>query len=431
MDTGFIGVIADDLTGAMDAGMQLLAKGLRIRAALTVDDLEAVITGADVVVANTQSRNIDPESAYGQVKAALQRLAAGGCRAWYKKIDSTLRGNIGAEIRAALDSGIFDLVVAAPALPFNKRTTVGGVHYVGGVELAETELAKDPFAPIAYSEIGEIIKSQFDAPVGHLDLAVVRQGSEKLARTAGEYLAAGFRVLTADAEVGEDLEQIAAAAGMMPASTLLCGSAGLFQYLDKAYAFPAPSGGQGSSQTLLGAPVLVLSGSPAQMSKQQIRCVENMLGDTVVLRCDIASVPEEEVSGRVGEVIETVVSHLRAGTNVVLDAAGTGKEAILRQSQGSRRQLDSASALVQQLVRDTSAAAASVPLGALVLFGGDTAVSALKGLGGQGIEISSEVEPYIPLGRLIGGAYSGLPVVTKAGGFGSEQSLLHILELVR
>jgi uncharacterized protein YgbK (DUF1537 family) len=424
---GLIGVIADDLTGAMDAGMQLLAKNVQIRTALTVDDLDAVVAGADVVVANTQSRNIDPRIAHGQVKAALGKLLAGGCRAWYKKIDSTLRGNIGAELRAALESGIFALVIVAPALPFNKRTTVNGVHYVDGVRLAEIELAKDPFAPIACSEVGEIIRNQFEVPVGHLDLSAVRQGGAVLRKKAEEYLAAGIRVLAADAEEEQDLQNIAAAAGLLSGKTLLCGSAGLFQHFDRAYPIPGRSGEPRADIALEELPVLVLSGSPAQMSKRQIRYAEVRRDGTVVIRCDVTAAPEAELTGSMQRVAEIVVNHLRAGKNVVLDAAGESKESILLQSWGDRGRLDHYSALVQKLVRDTASAAAQAGISALVLFGGDTAVSALKGLGGQGIEIIGEVEPYIPLGRLIGGAYSGLPVVTKAGGFGGEKSLIRIL----
>jgi len=436
MSLSLIGLIADDLTGAMDAGMQLLSRRLAIHTALTVDDVEAVMAGADVVVANTQSRNIDPHAAYRQVRTALDKLAAGGCRAWYKKIDSTLRGNIGAELKAVLDSGVFDLVITAPALPYNKRTTINGIHYVDGVELAEIELAKDPFAPIAYSEIGSIIKTQFEGEVGHLPLDTVRRGSGALAAKAKEYLAAGIKVLTADAETERDLRQIASAAGVLPCRVLLCGSAGLFRYLDEAYSLANPRG-EGEKPKVdrepyappEGAPVLVLSGSPAQMSKRQIQYLEDRRPDTVVVAADIAAVPEGEAAAKTMEVISTVIGHLRAGKNVALDAAGTSKEAILSQTRGMREQLDRFSSTVQTLLRDAAAAAAAqVPLAALVLFGGDTAVAVLKQLGGQGIAIVNELEPYIPLGRLIGGAYAGLLVVTKAGGFGSEDSLLRILE---
>lgn len=440
---GLVGVIADDLTGAMDAGMQLIGKNLRICTALTAEDLESVIDGADVVVVNTQSRNIDPQQAYGNVKAVVRQLVTSGCQAWYKKIDSTLRGNVGAEIKAVLDSQIFDLVIVAPALPFNKRTTVGGIHFVDGVKLAEIELAKDPFAPIYHSAIAEIINSQFAAQIGHLELAAVREGGKALAQKAAEYLAFEVKIVVADAESEQDLHNIATAARLLPCKTLLCGSAGLFQYLDEAYPIPASQGDQTTGLRMAdrredapaysapdGAPVLVLSGSPAQMSKKQIRYLDNRRQDTVVISFDITEVPEAETGDSIEQVISNVLGHLQAGRNVVLDAAGVSKEFILKRTQGNSQQLDYYSSLVQKLVRDTAIAAARTRLSALVFFGGDTAVTVLKALGGKGIAIAKEVEPYIPLGRLIGGAYSGLPVVTKAGGFGNEQSLIRILELL-
>ena len=57
----------------------------------------------------------------------------------------------------------------------------------------------------------------------------------------------------------------------------------------------------------------------------------------------------------------------------------------------------------------------------LVLVGGDTAVAALAAFGAHGLRIQREVQPGIPQGRLVGGPHHGLPVVTKAGAFGSPQ----------
>ena len=65
-----------------------------------------------------------------------------------KKVDSTLRGNIAAEV-AALDRFYKpELVVFMPALPALGRTTVNGIHCLKGVPLTETELASDPKNPV-------------------------------------------------------------------------------------------------------------------------------------------------------------------------------------------------------------------------------------------------------------------------------------------
>jgi len=65
------------------------------------------------------------------------------------------------------------------------------------------------------------------------------------------------------------------------------------------------------------------------------------------------------------------------------------------------------------------------------LFGGDTAFAAAEGLGAKGIEIKGQLEPYIPYGEWIGGVSPGLPVVTKAGGFGKENSLVELFKNFR
>lgn len=59
----------------------------------------------------------------------------------------------------------------------------------------------------------------------------------------------------------------------------------------------------------------------------------------------------------------------------------------------------------------------------VILTGGDTAKAVCRHLGVSGIQLLREVEPGIPLGRLVGD--TPLPVVTKAGAFGSELSLSH------
>lgn len=59
----------------------------------------------------------------------------------------------------------------------------------------------------------------------------------------------------------------------------------------------------------------------------------------------------------------------------------------------------------------------------LFLTGGETAVYCCQALGATGIEVISEVTPGIPIGRLVGGPFQGLPIVTKAGAFGDISAI--------
>ena len=55
----------------------------------------------------------------------------------------------------------------------------------------------------------------------------------------------------------------------------------------------------------------------------------------------------------------------------------------------------------------------------VMVTGGTTALKLLNGTGGEGIEVRREIEPGVPLGRVVGGRLDNVGIITKAGGFGS------------
>lgn len=79
------------------------------------------------------------------------------------------------------------------------------------------------------------------------------------------------------------------------------------------------------------------------------------------------------------------------------------------------------------------AAAALVRQGAdgLFLTGGETAVSCCRALQATGISLTGEVMSGIPAGRLIGGPFAGLPVVTKAGAFGGSGAIVEAVGVLK
>ena len=89
-------LIADDLTGAADSGVQFVKKGfttaLLLGGGWPID--------AEVLVVDTDSRGDPPEIARAKVHAAASSLPT--VEFTYKKMDSTLRGNPGAELCAIM-----------------------------------------------------------------------------------------------------------------------------------------------------------------------------------------------------------------------------------------------------------------------------------------------------------------------------------------
>lgn len=426
------GVIADDLTGAMDAGVQMLEKDYVVRVALDIDKLSEWENESDVIIVSTESRNVAAESAYERVAEALKEFQKENCRIIYKKIDSTLRGNVGIELRAVLEYGGMDGVIVAPALPFNGRTTVGGIHYVYGSPLKNTELAKDPYSPVYESEISKIIHEQYGADVGMITIKAIRNGREAVISEIEKNLRENKRLMVADAIDDGDLRNIVRSCGSYPGKILLCGSAGLFKYIDGAGSYEKLRGHKRMHlpRRKKSSPVLVLSGSPANMSKLQIERLEKECGRTFILRCSVAEYlgNQEQYESVCKKSAEQVLDKLRQGMHVVVDASGESKENILNQYQENHEDLLWVRKKILRYLEEIAVAAVDQEkLRGLVLFGGDTAVAVTKRLGAGGVEITREIEPYIPLGLLIGGAHERLPVVTKSGGFGREDSLVSII----
>jgi uncharacterized protein YgbK (DUF1537 family) len=65
--------------------------------------------------------------------------------------------------------------------------------------------------------------------------------------------------------------------------------------------------------------------------------------------------------------------------------------------------------------------------GAIILAGGATAREVCRQLQAIGVRLSGELQPGIAIGVLEGGQWAGVPVVTKAGGFGGENALLDVV----
>ena len=99
-----IGIIADDLTGANDTALQFHFKGCNTQVILDYSKManESSITQAWAL--STESRNIVPETAVERVEIATKNFIENyNIEHFYKKIDSTLRGNIALETMKMLE----------------------------------------------------------------------------------------------------------------------------------------------------------------------------------------------------------------------------------------------------------------------------------------------------------------------------------------
>ena len=255
-------VIADDLTGANDTGVQFAKQGLKTLVLLCAPGSPSELD-EDVLVVDTQSRALSPTEAYRKVtETALLFKNRDRFQTLYKKIDSTLRGNLGTEIDAIMDACGLELAIVAPAFPENGRMTVGGCHFLGNAPLEATEISRDPLCPVTESHIPTLMAKQTKRTVGHIGIKSVIAGTEGILEAMRQLDAAGRKILVCDAWQEEHLKMIALAAVRLDRPILWVGSAGLAEYVPMALGLGAASADK--------KPVVVIAGSVSNVTRGQV-----------------------------------------------------------------------------------------------------------------------------------------------------------------
>jgi uncharacterized protein YgbK (DUF1537 family) len=386
-----IAIIADDLTGAADAGVQLVHAGYRT--AVCFRESEVLADDLDAVSFDTDSRTMPAGFAAKRVLEAAR--ATREARIVYKKLDSTLRGNVAVELAAALGGARRDLAIVAPAFPAAGRTTVGGTQRVNGLPVDETEMADDPHTPVQVGHVPSLLDEAFSS-VGVLSIGDLAD-SERVRRALEE-----SECVVADAERDADLEALVRAVPD-PTRVLWAGSAGLAFALGSIY--PGPCAGDVGVQRAPVRPVLVVVGSLSGVAREQLRRLVGEYGEV--------DVPVEAEG----------VSALERTVVAARDAL-VGRACAVVHSPEERG--DSSESVLGSLAEVAVGLSERGLFGGLVLTGGATAVGVARRLGATGIRLEGEVETGVPMGTLIGPR--PYPVVTKAGGFGGPDTLVGAVE---
>lgn len=411
-----LAVIADDLTGAADTGIQFRPALAPIylvgHRSLAVDAFEPPARALSIF---TASRGQSPAEARRTVSAACRALGRLDPRRIYKKIDSALRGNIGAELEAAMAALDIEVSFIAPAFIEQGRTTVEGVHRIHGTPVAETEMGRDPVAPVRESRLAEWIARQARFPIAHVGLAALDRGLAAAAGAIDRAVARGARHVTFDAAAPEHLDRIAGLALDRYPEALLCGSAGLARSMARRLGAgrpAAPSAVRNRAGGALAGHWLFVCGSASERLRRQVGVLVDRAGVGIeTLAPD--GLTAGRASGRRSAAVQRAARRLAVG-DLVLNLGPPSPETA---------SIDPA-ALTARLADVAAAVAAAVRPGRLFLSGGDTALAVLERLDARAIRLECELGSGLVYGVLVGGLLEGVPVVTKAGAFGPPDALL-------
>jgi uncharacterized protein YgbK (DUF1537 family) len=386
-----IGIIADDLTGASDTAVQFVRVGWD-----TELQLRPYATRASVIAITTDSRNQSAPDAANAVAATVTRLREAGITHIYKKIDSTLRGHVSAEVQAALRNwSPRAIAIVCPAFPAAGRTVIDGELRVNGVPVAQTATSSDPVSPVTESHIPTMLRA------GH----VVRESAES-AQDFAERITRGGRVVVVDATTDDDLRWLATAVVLLGADAIPVGSAGLARHLASAW------------RTETAVPAVVIVTSLQDVARRQAAAVEG----AGAFRYEPA--PADLIDDRAWmRSSSKILDELDQSHATLLLTAPTDRSRSLPATLIPNRFAELTARIITQRARGSIAG--------VVVTGGDGARALVDGLGATGITLRDEVAAGVPIGTLVGGRAEGLPVVTKAGGFGNEDALVQAVQAVQ
>ncbi|WP_298997892.1 four-carbon acid sugar kinase family protein [uncultured Desulfovibrio sp.] len=428
-----IAVIADDFTGANDNGALLAAKGFSSATCLGLAHWNPKeFTQCDAVCLNAESRLLHREDAYKAVYDAVTEFNKEKPALVSKRIDSTLRGNVGAELEAAIKAmddthgHSQTLAVLVASYPHSGRICVGGYQIVHGVPLERSPIAKDAATPVHHTAVLKIIADQTSLPCGFVSLEKVLAGPAAVRETIEAARAQGCRAVVCDAVSDDDIAVIAQSLADAP-YPLVSLDPGPFTSELAAARIEAPRAEFENR-------IFLTVGSTSELTRVQLETLR------LAHPCHIVSMNvrkvlagEAESQAECRRVLEAVFAAPEEAKVLGVCTAASKEDVFSMQemsqtlgiapSEISRRINMALAHVAQEALKNEN-----LRIGGLYTSGGEVTVSVMRTLKAGGFSVRIMVLPLAVYGHIIGGEHPDLPMITKGGFVGDKDSLVECME---
>ena len=366
-------ILGDDLTGCCDAAAAFAHGPSRVVFLSEDSALDVPPTGTLSIC--TASRQQAPQVAASRIRSAITRLGSPSSCHWFKKIDSTLKGNVAEEVTACLEASIATIAVLTPAFPQQGRVVRNG-------NLETRGMSRSLALP-------DLLRRGSKLPVRHFSIAGLAALCDQSTfdRSAGTEA----QIWTFDALCAEDVARVAQLVRILGPRALPVGSAGLAYALAPYFSGVCPSTKTNCFPSAVAGRLIVLAGSVNPLTSQQVQRLQD-------LRCGIL---------------------LEEDPLVAQFAEGESHTPLTIRWKWNARTRDAIEGVLQRL--------AGTP-GTILLTGGDTAQAFVEMTGVHALEIRGDVATGIPWGTICGGLLDGWQFVTKAGGFGTPDLLVELYD---
>lgn len=409
-------ILADDFTGALDTGVQFASVGAATRV-LTGQNvsLESYTDTCEVLVVDAETRHLTGAEAANIVERYTVQAVELNIPYIYKKTDSALRGNIGAELAAVLKASGESHLAFLPAFPQMMRHTIQGTHYIQGVPVADSVFGKDPFEPVTCSDVRALLAQQTEQPSVSCP-----------ALTEKTPLPGSNGIWVFDAASVEDLRTTGERLKQAGKLRILAGCAGFAAVLPELLNLGA---GKPQGIPALGENFTVICGSVNPVTVEQVAYAKRhgFAHKQLAPEQKLTSGYWQTNAGE--EMLRTLYQMLESNPRRILDTNDpvSGQKTVdyaAKYEMGIQDVRQAVSSTIGYLVSKLFSHEA---LGTLLITGGDTLLQCMDYMGVHEIEPIGELDTGVVFSRF---TFQGITryVISKSGGFGKEKLLTELAE---
>ena len=417
-------VIADDLTGANATGVLLKKMNYKAFTVMNSERIElSTLDSCDCVLYPTDSRGVAPEIAYNRVYNVCKLLKNDNVKVYCNRIDSTLRGNLGAETDAMLDClGEDYIAVAASCFPSSGRIICGGYMLVDGVPLHKTNIALDPKTPVKVSEVAKLFDEQSKYQVSSILMKDLMHGKDHLKDLMLKCVEGGSRILVVDCISQEDLDLIADAV-IASKMKIVAVDPGVFT-ATLARKLIKPSEEHKQEARILAVVGSVNSNTRVQMEELWLSQKVHKVMVTTKQFLEGPDAREAEIQRVVDEVLSECDKY------TVTTVAGDGLYPVNRidfsvYMEKYKCSLDEATGMINSAFAEITHRIfkADPNFKGMYTSGGDITVAVCSKFKTAGLELMDEVLPLAAYGKILKGEFDGVHIITKGGSQGKSDAI--------
>lgn len=429
--SNLVGIIADDLTGANDTALQFRKCCAKTKILLDYSIPAQNDSNTEIWAISTESRNVDAQTAKSRMVETIQNLNKNlNLEYFYKKIDSTVRGNIAVETLSMVNTLQYDAAIIIPAFPTEGRITVGGYHLSKGMPIGKTEMARDPHSPITESHIPSLFKSQLEEVerdcVASIELKTVMSGAGPLLVKINELIAAGKKLLIADAVTMTDIEQVILALNKSNYKILPAGTSATGSILAKLWLPEIDNQQEEEAINIPKMPKLIISGSATQINSNQIEQLEKSYDYDNVKSYPLSA--ETILEGVSEDFVNNIVNSLKSGDTVLVHSSRLLENFDGFSDDSLKEELTRAkfaSKITDYLAELTKVVLSRINA-ILITLGGETSYKCCEAISSKELIMQDEVAPAIALCK----DHKDQWIITKSGNLGNPHTLIDILKYI-